>query len=75
MKLQEFYDLLEQHDWYYDYSDDFSIYSCGLENYKNLQRLSLLSKQHEELFVAYRKHKSTGKPWGTKQLPKPKRPE
>lgn len=29
MKLTEFYDMLEKHDWTYEYSDDHSVYMRG----------------------------------------------
>lgn len=29
MKISEFYDKLEQHDWTYEYSDDHSVWMRG----------------------------------------------
>ena len=34
--VDEYKELLKKHDWYYDYSDDFSVYEKGLKEYKTL---------------------------------------
>ena len=35
-KLQE---LLENHDWYYNYSDDFSVYTSGKEELDAIHKI------------------------------------
>ena len=51
LELQEFYDKLEKHDWFYYYSDDRKVYAAGQKNEtcihneaasKGLEFLSLL---------------------------------
>jgi hypothetical protein len=76
MTLEEFYNLLEAHDWHYEMSDNHSVYLRGRENE---QKLSSLAANHKNqdfviLFRAYKQHIFSGEPWGTEQLPKPERP-
>jgi hypothetical protein len=62
--LQEFYDRLERHDWYYEFSDDFNVWKRGDEEGDKLRRISYLSPAHKKLydqFVSY-KFESDPKP-------------
>lgn len=38
MKLEEFKEMLEQHDWYYIYSDDLKVYRAGAEAAKRMRK-------------------------------------
>lgn len=74
LTLQAFYDRLERHDWYYDWSDDNSVWRRGRAEATALKAISQQSPEHMALFTAYSVHKFTGKPWGNEQQPKPGRP-
>ena len=40
MKIAEYFKELEKHDWYYNYSDDHSVWRKGNENTKRLQAIA-----------------------------------
>ena len=75
MTLQELWDELERHDWYFAMSDDHSVYCAGAANYSRLNEEGRHSRPHANLMKAFQDHKFSGKPWGTEQTPKPERTE
>lgn len=74
MSLSEFYDALSGFDWYYDFSDDYSVYNSGRRREAELSKLAKQSSEHQALFDAWSKHMFTGKAWGNERAPKPERP-
>lgn len=73
--LQQFWDLLDKHDWTYMMADDQRSYQKGKQEREELKRYASLSPEHEELFMAFAK-------WGQRLMPgqnpdaqKPVRPE
>lgn len=52
--IEDFEQRLKDHDWRYEYSDDFSKWVRGDQEYKRLIRFASQSKEHQELF---NKHK------------------
>ena len=74
MTLQEYYDALEKADWYYDYSDDNSVWRRGMAEIGRLEAVCKEGPKYAALYEAFDKHKFSGKPWGTEQAPKPERP-
>ena len=75
--LQEYYDMLEKHDWYYEFSDDSFVYFKGKSNRDELLRISQkepLFPKAFRLFQSYQIHMFSGPPWGTEKAPKPERP-
>ena len=75
MKLSQFWDELNRHDWYYDFSDDFSVWKRGSDRDKELRVMANESPAHQELMDKFSKHYFSGKPWGTDKAPKPERPQ
>lgn len=75
MTIEQYYDELNQHDWYCGFSDDYSVERRGEENYT---RLLEIANQHGAdylaLIGAFRKHHFSGEPWNTPQYDKPARP-
>lgn len=53
MTREEFYKELENHDWTYSYSDDFSVYQRGHANIKRLREIASQSQELGELFQDY----------------------
>ena len=59
MTLEQFEQLLKGHDWYYDYSDDHSVWTRGREHANKIvkARQSLdeqnLLKEADELYNKY----------------------
>jgi len=57
MSLTEFYDLLEGHDWYYEYSDDYSVWSAGHKKQKAIELIAIQNKgRYKLLYDAYSTH-------------------
>ena len=45
-------DLLKKHDWYFDHSDDFSVWSRGNSERKHINELVRLVPDGQELLDA-----------------------
>lgn len=50
MILEEYKELLKQHDWYYHMSDDFSKYSVGYDNDIYLRSLKIDKPDFEQAY-------------------------
>lgn len=74
MTLQEFYDELNSHDWYYMYSDDHRVWSAGERDRKRLQELSKQIEGGQKLYEEFFEHHFSGEIFGTTEAPKPERP-
>ncbi|MCM2547558.1 hypothetical protein [Burkholderia glumae] len=75
LTVEAFYDELVWHDWYFAYSDDGSEYRRGEQAEARLDAIAKLSgPDHAALYDAFKRHHFSGKPWGTAQWDKPKRP-
>jgi len=75
MTLQELWDQLNRHDWYYNFSDDHSVWRRGVSEEDRLKALSATVEGGSELMEAFTRHYFTGESWGNEQQPKPPRPE
>jgi hypothetical protein len=71
MTLQDYYEELDKHDWYYQYSDDSRVYNKGQQNADRLKRISEESPKHKILWEGFCNHMFSGGPWGTKKRRKP----
>jgi len=74
--LQQFYDVLAEHDWYWMMSDDYNGYYCpGKLHQENIKVIALYGgSEYEALYEAYHKHMFSGEPWKTEKAPLPERP-
>ncbi len=58
-KLQTLEKLLKNHDWFYQYSDDFSVYECGdresdaINEVINALRDAGFGKEADDLYDKY----------------------
>ena len=75
MDLKQYWELLNKHDWYYNFSDDSRAYRKGYEADTELRSYKSESPAHAKLFEDFHTHNFSGKPWDTEQKPKPKKPE
>lgn len=73
MTLVEFYERLERHDWYYDFSDDGGVWRAGSAERTRLMEASTLSPEHAKLFKAWKAH-AQHEDVITKRPAKPERP-
>lgn len=67
--LNEFYDMLQKHDWFHEMNDTYKDTMAGRKELKVIERVSLQSKEHEELYDSYHDYI-----FGV-NIPKPKRPK
>ena len=74
VSLKSYWDMLNAHDWYYDYSDDHSVWKAGLANKQRLRALADDSVDHKEMCTGFEKHYFSGEVFGTLKLPKPPKP-
>ena len=73
--IQECWDQLRRHDWYYSYSDDHRSYTEGADAEARLRETSKLSPEHEKLWTDFREHHFSGPHFGSEKVPLPSRPE
>lgn len=74
--LTEFWEMLNNHDWYYMMSDDIRVERSGQSNWHRLLNIATKGGDpYGELMEAFRSHYFTGKPFNTEQTPKPERPD
>ena len=72
--LAYLWDQLEQHDWYFEMSDDHSVWKRGTAAHDRLLVMAKSIKGGDELYKEFSAHYFTGKSWGNANLPKPARP-
>jgi len=64
MDIKDYDKRLRNHDWYFTWSDDYSVYSRGDRDRKELIRITEESPAHAELFNAYNMHYFSGDQFG-----------
>ena len=78
MTLNEFYNKLEQHDWWYNMADDYSVYQRGHRAGYTIQAIAKTSEEHQELYQLYKSYIHSLPPWtkrGSVSINKPRRPK
>lgn len=75
ISLRDYWDSLNRHDWYYDYSDDHGVWKRGSSERSRLRALSMQSREHRDMFDKFHAHYFSGEGFGTSKQPKPERPE
>ena len=53
MEINEYFQLLESHDWFYNYSDDHGVWKKGNEQQKVIVAAAELSDNHKKLYDDY----------------------
>lgn len=74
MTIQEFYDRLARHDWFYHYSDDRSVWTRGVAEEGRLSAIAKTIEGGEKLMDDFSKHHFSGEPWSTLKQPRPEKP-
>ena len=72
--LNEFYDILNSHDWYFNYSDDHRVWTRGNRALNRIRHIAAESGQHNKLFQDFQNHHFSGEAFNTPKQPKPERP-
>jgi hypothetical protein len=75
MTLREFYNQLQAHDWYYDFSDSGEVWRAGVKDRKRLEEISKESREHRQLYLKFKEYVFSGESFGTKQKRKPHQPK
>lgn len=55
MKLSEYKELLKNHDWYFERSDDPSVYRSGRSSRDKLIKYRNLTPKHTEAYINYKR--------------------
>ena len=58
MTKQEYFALCARHDWFYDYSDDHSVYCRGRDSESNLVGLASNDPELQDIYNAWCKYMS-----------------
>ena len=75
MTLQQYYDALVAHDWYYHMSDDQGMWQRGKDRGTELKNIGKTSPVFGEMYADVYAHYFSGSAFGTELKPLPKRPE
>jgi len=51
--LPEFYSMLANHDWYFEYSDDHKVWSRGRASRDRIFQVSKETPEHSKLYEEY----------------------
>jgi len=72
--LSKYYDMLTGHDWYYDYSDDHSVWQRGRDASEQLRRIAESNGQeYKDLRSSFRTYYFSG--GTTEKEPYPEKPK
>lgn len=71
--LREYWNMLASHDWFYEYSDDHSVWRRGNAAESTLRLHAAQSPEHRALYDEFREH-HFGRMYGREQKPLPPRP-
>ena len=55
MKLSDYKELLKNHDWYFERSDDPSVYRSGRSSRDKLIKYRNLTPKHTEAYINYKR--------------------
>ena len=51
--LQDYYRQLDNHDWFYDYSDDYHVWARGSAERTRLNGIATKNQRFADLFYAF----------------------
>lgn len=69
VSLHQFYQMLENHDWYHEMADDHGSYLTGQSALRKLKEIASQSQSHQILFDDYRRYMTI---WNEGRPSKPK---
>lgn len=73
--LQAYWDALNRHDWFYEFSDDQSVWDRGQREAGRLYGLRTTSPEHEKMWTDWNAHINAGIKQTADPPAKPERPE
>ena len=76
LTLAEYYDKLDKHDWFYDFSDDRNVRALGQKNDDEIKKIAdTHGDKYLALYVDFKLHYFSGDSFNSLKAPKPKKPE
>lgn len=75
MTLQDFYDQLQRHDWFYSFSDDHGVWCAGERDSARLAAIAKESPEHTKLMREFAEHHFSGAAFEKPKAAKPERPK
>ena len=72
--LRDYFDRCEAHDWYFEMSDDHSVWRRGLAADAALRAEAKTDAAKQAILDGWAKHMFTGQPWGNERAARPVRP-
>ena len=71
--IVEYYEMLKNHDWYYDMSDDHDVWKNGRDCYLYLAEIANEKKlDYKRMFDQFQSAMFSGEPWGTEKVEIPR---
>jgi len=71
--LEQFWNVLCRHDWYFQFSDDFSVWKRGAEIEKAVLEMAKQTEIHQQLYDTFHTYNFSGGAFGTKQTAAPQK--
>ena len=71
--LEQFWDVLCRHDWYFQFSDDFSVWKRGAAAESQIKALARQSERFQAVYDAHLAYYFSGGAFGTKQTAAPQK--
>lgn len=76
MTLTEYYDKLEKHDWFYDFSDDRNVRMKGQDDDREIKQIAdTHGDKYLALYQCFHLHYFSGDSFNSPKAPKPEKPE
>ena len=71
--IVEYYEMLKNHDWYYSFSDDHSVYTKGTAEMVHLRNIALeKGLDYQRMWNQFNEAYFSGEPWGTEKVEIPR---
>ena len=73
ISLEAFWNVLCRHDWYFEFSDDFSVWKRGAESESQVKTIASQSDQHQAVYDAHLAYYFGGASFGTNRPDEPQK--
>lgn len=71
--IVEFYEMLKNHDWYHEMSDDHSVWEEGRKEREIIKQIvEAKGLDYKRMFDAFELAMFSGEPWGTAKVEIPR---
>ena len=71
MTLIEYFDRLEMHDWYHEFSDSHSTWTKGQKDLEELKCYRKFGDKYDKMFQDFKAYHFSGDMFDTPKAPKP----